>query len=82
MRAFAERRLEAEEFESVYLALFKNDPTMWPQEVFDVLNRLFTDVDAYSPDPALRGRNDIDEAELRKQTELAINQLNDAVDAM
>ena len=79
MEAFVQDRLRASEFEAVYLRLFKNDRTMWPQEVFEVLNRLFTDIDAYSPDPSLRGPLDLDADQLRDRTRKTMKELQDAI---
>ncbi|MGH2700760.1 MAG: colicin immunity domain-containing protein [Actinomycetota bacterium] len=79
MEAFVQDRLRPSEFESLYLRLFKNDPTMWPQEVFDILNGLFTDVDAYTPDPSLRGPNDLDQDQLRDRTREAMEKLQEAI---
>ncbi len=79
MEAFVQDRLRPSEFEILYLRLFKNDPTMWPQEVFDILNRLFADVDAYSPDPSLRRPNDLDQDQLRDHTREAMRKLQEAI---
>ena len=40
LRLFVDRRLTADEFELVFLRLYKLDPTAWPPELFDVLDTL------------------------------------------
>ena len=51
---FINREISAPEFESRYLAMFKNDKNKVGGEKFNVLDRLFADVDAYEADPELR----------------------------
>jgi hypothetical protein len=51
---FINKEISASEFESRYLALFKRDKGKVGGEKFEVLDRLFGDVDAYEPDPELR----------------------------
>jgi hypothetical protein len=63
--SFVAGRIPPEEFESRYLKLFKEEQQIPPGQVFEVLNRLFTDVDAFCSDPALRNEYSIDESELR-----------------
>ena len=45
--SFVRGQVDAKAFETSYLRLFKHEPAMLPEEVFDVLDRLFADVDAY-----------------------------------
>lgn len=54
LRAFVEGRIVAQDFETIYLAIYKNDPTRWSQAAFDILESLFGDVDAYCADGSLR----------------------------
>jgi len=42
-------------FEVDYLALFKADQRRFPDEVFEILNKLFSDVDMFVSDPEIRG---------------------------
>jgi hypothetical protein len=46
--------ISADEFETDYLARFKDDANQVMGEEFDILDELFTDVDNYVSDPALR----------------------------
>jgi self-protective colicin-like immunity protein len=52
--AFINREISAPEFESRYLTMFKSDKNKVSGEKFNVLDKLFADVDAYEADPELR----------------------------
>ena len=76
VRLFVDGRITAEEFEVIFLRLYKADPTSWSGEVFDVLDRLFGDVDAFSGDERLRAATDgIDAGELRHRATVAFREL-------
>lgn len=80
LRLLVDGRMEAEEFEVVFLRLYKADPTAWPPPVFDVLDRFFGDVDAFCPDPALRDQvHGIDEVELRGRAQATLERLEGVV---
>ena len=49
IRAFVEERITVEEFERIYLSLFKNPINKFPDQIFRILSSLYCDVDAYSP---------------------------------
>lgn len=51
---FINKEISAQEFECRYLHSFKNDKHKVNGEKFDILDRLFADVDAYEADPELR----------------------------
>lgn len=55
IRCFVDGRISAPDFKTAFLAKFKTDPDHFPVMDFDVLEKLFTDVDAYVADPDLRG---------------------------
>ncbi|PZS30353.1 MAG: hypothetical protein DLM58_13855 [Pseudonocardiales bacterium] len=44
----------AAEFESAFVGTYLNDPTMWPDEVFRLLDELFATADGYVADPVAR----------------------------
>jgi hypothetical protein len=46
--------ISADEFETDYLAKFKDDPNQVIGEEFDILDELFADIDDYVGDPTLR----------------------------
>lgn len=50
LRAFTRREIGAAEFESLFLALYKEDETDWPDPTFDVLDTLFRAVDESGDD--------------------------------
>ena len=56
------------DFETGYLDLFKHDDAIRPKEVFDVLDSLFSDIDAYSPEPS---DDEIGEGQLRESASAA-----------
>ncbi|SPM37733.1 hypothetical protein MRAB57_5582 [Mycobacterium rhizamassiliense] len=51
---FINRRISAEEFESAYLVLFKNDNDQVSGTEFNTLEKLFFAIDDYVADPKLR----------------------------
>lgn len=66
LRQLIDGRVSGEEFEVVFLSLYKQDATAWPPELFDVLDGFFADVDDFCADPVLRSEVEgIDESELR-----------------
>jgi hypothetical protein len=56
--------------------MFKNDEARWLEEEYDVLNDLFRDLESFCADPELRGRDDLDEEQLRQRAEIAIEKLS------
>lgn len=73
--SFVKGEITTTDFESKYLALFKNDPALGPDEVFLVLNKLFTDVDAFCDNPDLRDEDDLNEEQLRQCSVDALEKL-------
>lgn len=63
---FINGEMSPPEFERSYLSLFKSDTTKVGGEKFDILDKLFADVDAFVEDPELRDRvyGSIDSEEL------------------
>ena len=71
--------ISADEFETDYLARFKDDPNQVIGEEFDILDELFADVDDYVSDPALReSAGGISGEELRARARDAYTRLFDA----
>lgn len=75
--AFASGQVPAPAFEEQYLARYKADPFLWSEPVFDVLDRLFADVDAYVADDDLRDAEDgdLDDAGLLAAARTALDRL-------
>jgi hypothetical protein len=77
IESFVAKRLSAGEFEKRYLKAFKSEPGGMETKVFEILEKLFSDVDSYSPD-CQEGKEsafEISEVELRRQAAKALNDL-------
>ncbi len=79
--AFVNAQLTADQFQSIYLTLFKYDPGGRPEAIYDVLDALFGDVDAYTAVEDADEPSWIDEAELRARARIALAKLEELVDA-
>lgn len=76
IRAFLENRLTGQEFQLLYLSHFKSDSRHRPNEIFDILDGLFADVDEYCYDDELRQRaGGINESQLRERVRSAEERL-------
>ncbi len=76
LRLFVSGACTADEFEVVFLRLYLNDGTDWPDDIFDVLDGLFASVDEYNGDDALREEvGGIDGEQLRLQAGKAFEAL-------
>ena len=64
LAGFIGGRMNAATFETNYLHKFKNESVQLPQPIFEELDRLFGDVDAYCPDPAIRPADGLDDEQL------------------
>lgn len=73
IRDFIGQRTTAQQFESAFLGMFKSEDVAFDQPVFEILNDLFTDVDAFCGDPALRNVDDLDEDQLREACKNALD---------
>lgn len=76
---FTRGSMDAAKFEAEYLRTFKNEAEQLPEPVFEVLDALFADVDAFCADPALRDASDLDEDGLRARCKEALRELTAAV---
>jgi hypothetical protein len=75
IRRFLDEAIDAREFESRFLEKFKNETTILPLDVFEVLDELFADVDAFCPDPELCDDDDLNEQQLRAKAAEALAKL-------
>ncbi len=57
-------KIEPRLFEATYLEKFKSEQIELPEGIFEVLDILFGDVDAYCADPSIRGADGIGDEEL------------------
>lgn len=78
IRLFLSGAVNATAFETLYLSIFASEPLGLAEDVYEVLNGLFLDVDAFCPDPLLRDEqeDDIDEETLRQRCKLALCKLD------
>ena len=67
--------MKTADFERRYLQMFKDDSTIRPDEEYEVLNALFSAVDAYCGDAALRDAYSLDEQQLRAEAQSASRSL-------
>jgi len=75
IRSFLNGEIAVKEFERRYMRLFKDDNTKWSQDEYEVLNELFSDLDAFCANPRLRKPGDLDEPQLRKNSARALKKL-------
>ena len=76
IRAFSSGCIDTTSFEREYLNRFKSEKTLFGGCVYQILNELFCDIDAYCDDPGIRDNNDIDEEELRTRVAIALEKLD------
>jgi hypothetical protein len=69
-RALVENRLTPQEFETVFLSVFRGEGDLFPTEVTEALHSLFTAVDIYYPDPDIRESDGLDDAGLIAAAEM------------
>ena len=72
---FLSGSIDANTFEYSYLDMFKKERVILPEPVFEILDRLFADVDAFCSDPALRTDSDLNEQQLREMCLNALHKL-------
>jgi hypothetical protein len=77
LEAFVAGNVAATAFEQRFLERYKGDPFLWSDPVFDVLDGLFADVDAYVADDGLRDLDDgdLDDEGLRTSARSALARL-------
>jgi len=67
--------ITASQFEVSYLKMFKDETRELPEDVYDVLNGLFCDVDAYCGVPELRDDDDLSDEDLLISAKEALKKL-------
>lgn len=75
---FLSGKLPASEFQREYLNRFKSEKRWLDSELFDLLEKVFGDVDSYSSDPELLAANPafyLDEVRLRERIRTALDRL-------
>lgn len=79
LSSFVIGNISATEFESQYFSLYKNETTLFPDQQFLILDKLFADIDAFVADPDLRDEDDLDERELQNHCLIALQKLDTSV---
>ncbi|MCP9274035.1 colicin immunity domain-containing protein [Mycolicibacterium arenosum] len=73
---FISGEISADVFERDYMKHFKSDPNQIVGDEFDVLDRLFADIDEYVDDPVIRqDTGGISGEELRERAQAAYDRL-------
>lgn len=72
IESFLAGRLTADEFEDRYLGAFREDPGDWPDEIYDLLNEAFLDVEAFWLESDETDEFLIDEPELRRRMAITL----------
>ena len=80
IESFVAGTLTASEFERSYLAMFKSDQRMFPEDVFDVLNELFSAVDCFTANLVEMRKENIDEFQLLAASKEALQKIMQLVD--
>lgn len=75
LNQFVDREVSAPQFEAAFLEMFKNEPSIFPEDIYEILNNLFIDVDAYCEDESLRDDNDLDDEGLLASAKIALDKL-------
>jgi Bacterial self-protective colicin-like immunity len=63
-RALVESRISPQEFETVFLSVFRGEGDVFSESETRALHRLFSDVDAYCADPSIKDVMDLDDSAL------------------
>jgi hypothetical protein len=77
-RALVEKRLTPQEFETVFLSVFRSEGDLFSEAITSALDRLFAEVDAYSPDPEVRDDDGLDDAGLISAVALFLHRVQEA----
>ena len=77
LASFLAGSISVKEFESIYVDRFKNEDNL-DEQVFELLDELFGDVDSFTTDRNLLAHRPdfyLDEAQLRKKVQVALDRL-------
>ena len=76
LRLLIDDRISGAEYELLFLRMYKKDPTLWSDDLFQILDGLFADADEFSADVLLRAdANGIGELELKRRASIAYERL-------
>jgi hypothetical protein len=74
--SFVDGNISASEFESAYLTMFKEETGSLSELEYEILDSLFSSVDAFCGDVELMDEDDIDENQLFEDAQKALLSLN------
>jgi hypothetical protein len=77
IKSYIDGEITSSQFETAYLKLFKEEKRIPPADIYEILNKLFTDVDAFCADPKLRNAFSLDERQLLECARSAYVQLQE-----
>jgi len=80
IRQFTAGEIAASEFSLEYIETFKAEEKLPDDALFEPLNSLFAEADAYCEDPELRGKRDINEEELMEAARVTEKTLVDQLE--
>lgn len=66
VESYLGNRITVQEFECSYLECFSNEIIEFPEHIYNLLNELFLDIEAFCSDSSMRGEGDMNENDLRK----------------
>lgn len=75
LSCFVTGNISGTDLESQYFSLYKNETTLFPDEEFLILDKLFGDIDAFVAEPNLRDEECLDEEELQEHCLIALEKL-------
>lgn len=75
IEGFVNEDISVDEFEHLYLTMFKNEGDTISDASFEILNKLFSDIDVYCGDESLMSADDIDEDQLRACAQISLQEL-------
>ena len=75
IHSFLSRDIDAGGFEHAYSTKFKNQKGFLPENAYQILDALFSDVDAFCADASLCGEEDLNEEQLRERCLDAVKKL-------
>lgn len=75
LSSFVTGNISGTDLESRYFSLYKNETSLFPDQEFLILDKLFGDIDAFVADPNLRDEDDLDEETLQEHCLIALEKL-------
>ena len=74
---FVEYKIDVLCFETSFLKMFKNDKELYPDNIYNVLDQFFSDVDMFVYDDELRDNGDLGKEQLRESAQQVLKSLKE-----